>query len=371
MTDQTVRVDLAGRSYDILIGGGLLAGAGAAIRERLGRRRIVTVTDDTVAGHHLPALEAALAAADLPFQTVIIAPGEASKDLRRFPDFAERLLDCGLDRSSVILAFGGGVVGDLAGFAAATLLRGIDFVQAPTTLLAQIDSSVGGKTAVDARQGKNLVGAFYQPRLVLADLDVLATLPRRELLAGYAEMVKYGLLGDATFFAWLDAHHAAVLAGHAAPLAEAVAHCCRMKSEIVAEDERETGRRALLNLGHTFGHAIETETGFSAALLHGEAVALGILLAAELSVALGRLPREDATRIRAHFKAAGLPTDPALLQGAPFPAGNLLGHMRHDKKTVDGRLTFILLDAIGIAAIARDVAEDAVRRVLIEQGVAA
>ncbi len=365
--ESSVRVDLAGRSYDILIGAGLTARAGALIEAVVGRRRLVVMTDSTVEQLHLPALARSLRGADLRFDTISVAAGEVSKEIGRFPGLVERILDLGIDRRTVIVALGGGVVGDLAGFAAASLLRGIDFVQVPTTLLAQIDSSVGGKTGLNARQGKNLIGAFHQPLLVLADLDLLATLPRRELLAGYAEMVKYGLLGDAGFFAALERSAERLLALDPAILAPAIATCCRMKAAIVAEDEREAGRRALLNLGHTFGHALEAETGFGEALLHGEAVGLGIVLAADLSVELGRLPAEAARRIRRHIAAVGLPTALAPLGLGRSDAARLVGHMAHDKKTTDGRLTFILLDAIGRASIAHGVDPLAVERVLAAQ----
>jgi 3-dehydroquinate synthase len=365
---ERLTVDLAGRNYDILIGSGLLAEAGALIAAVVGPRRLVIVTDENVARHHLAALQAGLDAAAFRHATVIVPPGEASKDLRRFPEFAERLLDERIDRGTVLVAFGGGVVGDLTGFAAATLLRGVDFIQIPTSLLAQIDSSVGGKTGVDTRQGKNLVGAFHQPRLVLADLGTLATLPRRELLAGYGELVKYGILGDAGFFEHLEREAARILALDPMPLAAAVLACCRMKAKIVAEDEREAGRRALLNLGHTFGHALEAETGYGSALLHGEAVAIGIVLASDLSVSLGRLDPASVSRIRRHLASVGLPTEMRSIPGAPFAAGGLLKHMMLDKKTDDGKLTFILLDAIGRSAVARDIPAASVERVLRAAG---
>jgi 3-dehydroquinate synthase len=359
-----IRVDLAGRAYDILVGPGLLARAGALIAGAAGRRRLVVVTDTTVERLHLPALAGSLQAAGLRVDTVAVPAGEASKDLRRFPALLERILDLGIDRHTLLVALGGGVVGDLAGFAAASLLRGLDFVQIPTTLLAQIDSSVGGKTGVNTRHGKNLVGAFHQPLLVLADLDLLATLPRRELLAGYGEMVKYGLLGDADFFRALEAEAARLLALDPAVLGPAVALCCRLKARIVAEDERESGRRALLNLGHTFGHAFEAETGFGDRLLHGEGVALGMVMAARLSVRLGRLEPGAAERIAAHLAAVGLPTRPDRLGLGPDCVDRLLGHMAHDKKASDGRLTFVLLDAIGRAAVETGVDRTIVAEVL-------
>ena len=363
-----VPVTLAGRSYDILIEGGLIARAGALIRPVLGARRLVVLTDENVAGHHLAPLEASLAAADYRFDVVVVPPGEQAKDLHRFPDLAERLLGLGLERGTAFVALGGGVVGDLTGFAAATLLRGMDFVQIPTTLLAQIDSSVGGKTGVNARRGKNLVGAFHQPRLVLADLDALATLPRREWLAGYGEMVKYGLLGDAGFFAQLERTGADILAGASGPLGDAVALCCRMKAEIVAEDEREAGRRALLNLGHTFGHALEAETGYGPDLLHGEAVAVGMMLAADLSRRLGLVDEADFARIGRHLSAVGLKTRVDQVPGGPFPADRLIAHMAHDKKVADGRIAFVLMRGIGASFQRRDVPPELVRDCFLAAG---
>ena len=365
---ERVTVDLAGRSYDIVIGTGLLRRAGALLHHAIGPRRLLIVSDDHVAHHHLTALQIGLDAMEYRHEAVVISPGEASKEIRRFPDLAERLLDHQPDRNTVLVALGGGVVGDLTGFAAATLLRGIDFVQIPTSLLAQIDSSVGGKTGVDTRHGKNLIGAFHQPRLVLADLDVLATLPARELGAGYAELAKTAVLGDGEFFAGLERDVDQILALEPSLLGAAIARCCRMKAAIVAEDEREAGRRALLNLGHTFGHALEAETGFGGDLLHREAVAIGMVLAAELSVAYGRLDAAGAQRIRAHLDHAGLPVSMSEIPGAPFSASRLIAHMAHDKKAEDGRLTFILLDAIGQAVIERRVPVAAVEAVLKADG---
>jgi 3-dehydroquinate synthase len=364
---EVVAVDIAGRAYDILVGHGLIAGAGASIRDRFGARRLVIVTDENVARCHLAALTASLDAAGLRHDTVILPPGERSKDIHRFPDLLERLLDFGLERKAMLVALGGGVIGDLTGFAAASVLRGIDFVQIPTSLLAQIDSSVGGKTGVNTRQGKNLVGAFYQPRLVLADLGALKTLPVREFRAGYAEMVKYGLLGDSDFFARLEALGGVETADDAV-LGSVIAHCCRMKAAIVVEDEKEAGRRALLNLGHTFGHALEAETGFGDGLLHGESVAIGMVMAATLSVRIGRCPPGDLQRIQAHLAKTHLPATMDGLPGAPFATDRLLAHMGHDKKVIDGRIAFIVMNGIGRAEQTADVSPDAVRAVLAEFG---
>uniref|UniRef100_UPI001575105F 3-dehydroquinate synthase n=1 Tax=Caulobacter sp. S45 TaxID=1641861 RepID=UPI001575105F len=285
-----VQVDLGGRAYEVHIGTGLIDRAGELLAPHLPRRRTVVVTDRHVADHHGERLAAALEAGGIAVDMIVLPPGEQTKSFAGLEDLIARLLALKLDRGDRIVAFGGGVVGDLAGFAAAIYKRGVDFIQVPTTLLAQVDSSVGGKTAIDTAAGKNLVGAFHQPCFVLADLDVLATLPGRELRAGYGEVLKYGLLGDAAFFGWLEANGGAVLAGEAGALAHAVARCVEMKAQIVAEDERESGRRALLNLGHTFAHALESETGFGEALLHGEAVAVGCALAFRFSAELGVCP---------------------------------------------------------------------------------
>jgi 3-dehydroquinate synthase len=293
-----------------------------------------------------------------------LPPGEPTKDFGHLRELCERTLSLGIERGTLLIALGGGVIGDLVGFAAGILLRGLDFVQVPTTLLAQVDSSVGGKTGINTPQGKNLVGLFHQPRLVLADVGVLKTLDARQTRAGYAEIVKYGLLGDHSFFAWLEANGERVLAGDPAALRHAVAASCRAKAAIVAEDEREGGSRALLNLGHTFGHALEAETGFGDALLHGEAVAIGTVLAFDLSACLGLAAATDARRIRQHFAIAGLPIDSRFLVGRGTSADRLLAHMRVDKKVRDGRLTFILARGIGQAFICRDVKDDDVRAVL-------
>src|SRR5271168_4579073 len=288
MTDEVerLRVELGDRAYEILVGPRLIERAGPEIQPLLRRRQVVIVSDDTVARHCLPQLHDSLSEAGIAHHTVLLPPGEETKDLDHFGRLAEEILAFGIERGSMLVALGGGVVGDVTGFAAATLLRGIDFVQIPTTLLAQVDSSVGGKTGINTRIGKNLIGAFYQPRLVLADTSVLASLPRRELLAGYAEIVKYGLIRDAEFFAWCERQGNALRALEPDPVRHAVMTSCRMKAAIVALDEREEGDRALLNFGHTFGHALEIETGFSSRLLHGEAVALGMVLAFDFAARL-------------------------------------------------------------------------------------
>jgi len=294
----------------------------------------------------------------------VLPAGEETKDLAHFGRLAGEILASGIERGSMLVALGGGVVGDICGFAAATLLRGIDFVQIPTTLLAQVDSSVGGKTAINTAAGKNLLGAFYQPRLVLADTGALATLPRREMLAGYAEVVKYGLIADAGFFDWLDADGGKVCKLEPAALTRAVLTSCRMKAEIVAGDERETGdSRALLNFGHTFGHALEAETGFGDALLHGEAVALGMVLAFDFAMRLGIASGQDATRVRRHIARMGLPTELAAI-GLARKADALLGHMGKDKKVRDGRITLILPRRIGDAYVMREAQSEDLREFL-------
>ena len=363
-----VPVGLGERAYDVVIGRGLIASAGARIRPFLKRDRVAVVSDETVWGLHGSALTAALKASGIAASPIIVPPGEQTKSFEGLADVSDRLLALELDRGDLIVAFGGGVVGDLAGFAASIYKRGIDFVQIPTTLLAQVDSSVGGKTAIDTPRGKNLIGAFHQPRLVLADLDVLSTLPDREMRAGYAEVIKYGLLGDFAFFEWLEANAAKVLAREPGALIHAVARSVEMKTEIVIEDEKEAGRRALLNLGHTFGHALEAETGFGGALLHGEAVAAGSAIAFRFSAAQGLCEAQDARRAEAAIAAAGLPTRMAQVTETPFAAEALVRHMTQDKKAEDGRLTFILARALGDAFVAKDVDALAVAQFLKTEG---
>ncbi|MHA1537238.1 MAG: 3-dehydroquinate synthase [Alphaproteobacteria bacterium] len=354
---QTVRVELAERSYDVVIGAGLIAQAGERLAALMPGRPVVAITDETVAGLYLETLEGSLTGAGIAYRTFIVPPGEASKSFAGYEKLAERILAAGIGRDSIILALGGGVVGDLAGFLAATLLRGLDFVQLPTTLLAQVDSAVGGKTGIDTPQGKNLIGAFHQPRLVLADIAALETLPQREVRAGYAETVKYGLIGDGEFFTWCETNAGRLLAGERDLRAHAVRYACRAKAAIVAEDEREAGKRALLNLGHTFGHALEAETGFGDTLLHGEAVAIGACIAFDLSAELGYCPAGDAARVRAHLDSAGLPTglDTALLGRRRPAAEAIVARMASDKKTKLGALRLVLARGIGKAFVAEDV----------------
>jgi 3-dehydroquinate synthase len=363
-----VAVGLSGRRYDVQIGPGLLAEAGPSLAPFLKRPQVVVVADDTVAALHGERLAAGLSRAGVEVHEIRIPPGEESKSFAGLEGLCDRLLDLGLERSDLIIAFGGGVVGDLAGFAAAILKRGVDFVQIPTTLLAQVDSSVGGKTAIDTRQGKNLVGAFHQPRLVLADLDVLSTLPAREMVCGYAEVIKYGLLGDQAFFQWLESEGPRVLAREPAALAHAVTRSVEMKAQIVAEDERETGRRALLNLGHTFAHAVEALTGFGDLIKHGEAVGLGCAMAFRFSRDLGHCVAAEAERVERALVQAGLPTRLADVAGGPFGADALIAAMAQDKKAEGGALTFILVRAIGDAFVAKAVDPGPLRRFLIAEG---
>ncbi len=353
---ETVVVELGARRYDIVVGDGILKQAGGLIAPVLHRKRVLVVTDANVGALHLAALQGALDDAAIEHRSVTLPAGEGTKDFAHFEGLLDDLLDHGIERRTTLIALGGGVVGDLTGFAAAVALRGIDFVQIPTTLLAQVDSSVGGKTGINTRHGKNLVGAFHQPRLVIADTAILDSLPRRELLAGYAEVAKYGLINDPDFFAWLEENGAALIAGDATARRHAIVTSCRAKAAIVAGDERETADRALLNLGHTFGHALEAETGFGDALLHGEAVAIGMVLAFELSERLGLCPAEDTKRVRRHLAAVGLPTTVGEALGNHWDADLLIRHMGKDKKVVDGRMTFVLARGIGKAYLTQDVA---------------
>jgi 3-dehydroquinate synthase len=367
-----VRVDLGARGYDIVIGAGILGNAAAMRRLDPRPRRVLIVSDETVERLHGARLAAALDRAGLARETVVLPPGESTKSFAMLETLCETLLAKRIDRGDVIVAFGGGVIGDLAGFAAGILLRGIDYVQIPTTLLAQVDSSVGGKTAIDTKHGKNLVGAFHQPRAVIADTALLDTLPRRDMLAGYAEVAKYGLVADADFFAWLERAWPAIVGGAGAERTGAIAYSCRAKAAIVAEDEREAGRRALLNFGHTFGHALEAECGFGDELRHGEAVALGMVMAFDLSAALGLCDAAAGDRVRRHFAAAGLPTSlrANALAGRQWPAERLVHRMRSDKKARAGALTFVLARGIGRAFVAHDVPAEKVIATLRAHGAA-
>lgn len=359
---KTIQVALGAGSYDIHVEAGLLERAGEHVPAPAGDRATVVVTDEVVAPLHLERL---LRGLGRPAETIVLPAGERTKSWAQLERLTERLLELGVERGDHIIALGGGVIGDLTGFAASILRRGCHFVQVPTTLLAQVDSSVGGKTAINSAAGKNLVGAFHQPSAVLIDPAVLATLPDRELRAGYAEVVKYGLLGDADFYAWCEANAAALLAGDETAQAHAIAISCSAKAAVVAADEKETkGRRALLNLGHTFGHALEAELGFSGRLLHGEAVAAGMVLAARYSARLGLMPAAEATRISKHMQAAGLP--PAIPEGARSPQ-RLVQHMRQDKKAAAGRVPLILMRGIGEALVYPEADMADVERFLTEE----
>ena len=364
----TVRVELGPRSYDVLIGEGLIDETVKHVTAAFGAARCAIVTDDNVAADHLATIEAPLKRAGLWRTSVILPAGEKTKSLEQLQVLSEALLEAGTERRDIVIALGGGVIGDLGGFAAAILRRGVRFLQIPTSLLAQVDSSVGGKTGINSPQGKNLIGAFHQPGLVLADTGVLATLPDRQMRAGYGEVVKYGLLGDRAFYSWLEDNAGAVASRDPAALRHAVTRSVEMKAEIVARDETETGDRALLNLGHTFGHALEAWTGYSDRLLHGEGVAIGMCLAFRLSEALELCPPQTAARVAAHIKSVGLPTELSDIPGGEAPtADHLVDLMGQDKKVLDGQLTFILARDIGAAFVTRDVAASQVRDFLDTQ----
>jgi 3-dehydroquinate synthase len=361
---EIVHVPLGSRAYDVHIGAGLLARSGALIAPLLKRPRVAVITDETVAALHLDSLRAGFARAGITMEALALPPGEATKSWPHLTRSVEWLLEQKIERNDIVIAFGGGVIGDLAGFAAAILRRGVRFVQIPTSLLAQVDSSVGGKTGINAPQGKNLIGAFHQPSLVLADTEVLGTLTKRDFLAGYGEVVKYGLLGDYEFFQWLESNASFAAAGDMAARITAVKRSVRMKADIVSRDETEQGERALLNLGHTFCHALEAATGYSDRLLHGEGVAIGCALAFELSARLGLCPQEDPSRLRAHLRQMKMKTDLSDIEGELPDADGLIALMAQDKKVADGKLTFILARGIGQAFITSDVPREMLRAVL-------
>ncbi|MBR0691142.1 3-dehydroquinate synthase [Bradyrhizobium manausense] len=365
-----VDVALENRAYDIVIGRGVLASLGERVAALRPGVRTAIVTDRTVARYWLEPTEASLAAAGIPTSRIVVEEGEISKTYAGLEKVSEALIAAKIERNDLVIALGGGVVGDLAGFAAAILRRGVDFVQVPTSLLAQVDSSVGGKTGINSPQGKNLLGAFHQPVLVVADTAVLDTLSPRQFRAGYAEVAKYGVLGDEAFFAWLEKNHADIFKGGSAR-EHAIATSCRAKAGVVSRDERETGERALLNLGHTFGHALEAATGFSDRLFHGEGVAIGMTLAAQFSARLGMIGEADATRVERHLIEAGLPTRlqdiAGFAQEGLADADALMALMAQDKKVKRGKLTFILLEAVGRAVIAKDVEPAPVRDFLKEK----
>jgi 3-dehydroquinate synthase len=368
-----VNVGLDDRAYDVTIGRGLLATLGTRLAQMRPGAKAAIVSDENVARHYLGPAEAALTASGIAVTAVTVPAGERSKSFAMLERVCDALVAARIERGDLVVALGGGVIGDLAGFAASVVRRGVDYVQVPTSLLAQVDSSVGGKTAINSSQGKNLIGAFYQPVMVLADTALLDTLPPREFRAGYAEMVKYGLLGDREFFEWLEADWREVFAGgpargnRPAPREYAVLKSVEAKAAIVARDERETGDRMLLNLGHTFGHAFEAAAGFSDRLLHGEAVALGMALAFEFSARRGLLPEPDAARVIRHLAAVGLPTHVRDIPGAPPDIDTLMDLISQDKKVKRGKLTFILVRGIGQAFVTREVEAGEVRAFLAEK----
>lgn len=355
----SVPVNLADRSYNISIGQNLIVNSGSLVAPLLKRPFTVIVTDENVAKAHLSTLEKSLSDSNIETKSIILPAGEATKSYKYLAELCDGLLAAGVERRDIVIALGGGVIGDLTGFAASILRRGVSFIQIPTSLLAQVDSSVGGKTGINSALGKNLIGAFHQPIAVFADLDVLNTLPKRQRAAGYAEVAKYGLLGDATFFNWLDNNVETIITGgnDVSAMAHAVQTSCAMKARIVAEDETETGVRALLNLGHTFGHALEAATAYSDRLLHGEAVAIGMVQAFKFSERLGHCAMGTHERVVKHLKRAGLPTHSSEIPGTLPPKERLLELMRQDKKAVGGKLTFILARSIGETFIAKNVAE--------------
>ncbi|RBP95525.1 3-dehydroquinate synthase [Rhodobacter sp. 140A] len=365
---ETVRVELGSRSYDVRLGAGLIAAAGAEIAPLLRRPRVAVITDETVGALHLEALRAGLG--EIEMVSLALPAGEGTKCWASLERACEWLLEQKVERKDIVIAFGGGVIGDLVGFAAAILRRGVRFVQIPTTLLAQVDSSVGGKTGINVTAGKNLIGAFHQPALVLADIALLGTLTARDFLAGYGEVVKYGLLGDPLFFEWLEDMGPKLAAGDLAARQMAVKRSVEMKAEIVARDETEEGDRALLNLGHTFCHALEAATGYGDRLLHGEGVAIGCALAFELSQRLGLCSQEAPSRVRAHLKAMGMKTDLADIPGDLPDAEGLIALMAQDKKVLDGKMRFILARGIGEAFVTADVPRDVLKR-LLEEALAA
>ncbi|MEM8799651.1 MAG: 3-dehydroquinate synthase [Pseudomonadota bacterium] len=351
---EKVSVDLSDRRYDIVIGEGVLGRCGTLISSHLKRAKTWIVTDLNVAEHHLQTVTSSLDEAGVASATLRLPAGEATKSFTHLEHLLDELIVHGVERSDTIVALGGGVIGDLTGFAAAILRRGVRFIQIPTTLLAQVDSSVGGKTGINVHHGKNLIGAFHQPQAVLIDIDTIATLPKRERCAGYAEIVKYGLINRPDFFAWLETEGAHILNAAPSPTRRAIAESCRTKAEIVARDERESGERALLNLGHTFGHALEALGGYDGRILHGEAVALGMVMAAEYSAHLGLCGTEISERIQSHFESVGMRTNVSTFGLRPT-AEAMMTHMAQDKKVEQGALSLILMRGVGASFVAHGV----------------
>jgi len=362
---EILHLDVGHHAYDIHVGERLLAKAGAAIKPLLKRPHVIIVSDETVAKFYLHRLVNSLEEAGIQHRSVIVPAGEGTKSLSSFSKLIEQILEQKPSRDTTLIALGGGMVGDLTGFAASVLLRGVNFIQIPTTLLSQVDSSVGGKTGINSAYGKNLIGSFHQPLLVISDVSTLSSLPKRELLAGYAEMLKYSLINDPEFFTWLDENASAMLAGDVALLTHAILHCCKSKAAIVEADEKEQNVRALLNLGHTFGHALEAETGYGDALLHGESVAIGIVMAYATSVAMGICPASDLEKIKAHYKLAGLPASPKDIR-KDWDADKLMEHFTRDKKATANGLTFILSRGIGKSFVMHDVDAAVIRKIVNE-----
>jgi len=366
-TERKVHVPLGERAYDILIGPGLIARAGAEIASRLKGRKAAVITDANVAPIYLDALVASLEAAGITASSLVLPAGEKTKSFEHLMTVCDKVLEARVERNDYVVALGGGVIGDLAGFAAGIVRRGVRFVQVPTSLLSQVDSSVGGKTGINSRHGKNLIGVFHQPDLVLADTDVLNTLTEREFRAGYAEVAKYGLIDKPDFFSWLEKNWQAVFAGGDARI-EAIATSCQAKSDVVVADERENGPRALLNLGHTFGHALEAVTAYdSARLVHGEGVSIGMVLAHEFSARMNLASPDDGKRVEKHLKEVGLPTRMSDIPGELPPAERLMEAMAQDKKVKNGKFTFILTRGIGQSFIADDVPQSEVLSFLKEK----
>ena len=364
----SIEVPIAQRAYKIEIGQDLLSNASDYIAPLLKRNKVVIITDSNVSTLYSEILEKSFEASGVSHSTLTLPPGEATKSWTFLQKAVDFLLKEKVERSDVVIALGGGVIGDLVGFASAILRRGVGFVQVPTSLLAQVDSSVGGKTGINTREGKNLIGAFHQPSLVLADVEVLNTLTQRNFMSGYGEVVKYGLLGNEKFFSWLEKNGSAVFKGDIAARLEAIRMSCQIKVDIVVKDETEQGDRALLNLGHTFGHALEAATGYSNRLLHGEAVAIGCVLAFELSARLGFCSQEAPSRVRSHLRKMGMKTDIADINGGLPVAAELLSIMAQDKKVVDGKLNFILVKNIGESFITSDIDKDMILSVLNDSG---
>ncbi|NVK17456.1 MAG: 3-dehydroquinate synthase [Methylocystaceae bacterium] len=363
-TENILHVDLGERSYDIPVGAGLLEKAGPYFKPLLKNNQVVIVTDENVGPIYLDRLTRVLEGEGIICKSVTLPAGEATKSISNFEILVEKILSFGIERGTTLVALGGGVIGDLTGFAAASLLRGIDFIQVPTTLLSQVDSSVGGKTGINAKAGKNLIGAFHQPRLVLIDTESLNTLPKRELLAGYAEVVKYGLIGDVAFFNWLEEKGEDLINGDQALRAEAILKSCAAKADVVAQDEKEGGVRALLNLGHTFGHALEKECGYDGDLLHGEAVSIGMVMAYEFCAQQGLCSQEDSLRVKRYLQRLDMPVDLSGLPCQDWTADLLMKHMMKDKKVKDGKVTFVLVRAIGDAYLDRNVEDGDLKRYL-------